>query len=62
MLVSKSEFDFKVKINRDNTENYDGNILNGIKNGYGKVEYWTTRIEIGTFKDNKKHGDFKEYF
>lgn len=56
------EFDFVVKINKDESEQYIGNINNGIKEGYGKMEYWTSRIETGNFKDNMKHGYFEEYF
>lgn len=45
---------FIVKINKDKSEIYSGNIINGFKQGYGKIEYWTSRVEIGEFINNKK--------
>lgn len=53
---------FIVKINKDKSEIYSGNIINGFKQGYGKIEYWTSRVEIGEFINNKKNGYFTEYF
>lgn len=54
--------EFTVNINKDNSETYSGNIINGYKEGLGKLEYWTSRVEIGEFKNNLKNGYFVEYF
>lgn len=60
--MKKREIQFTVTINKDKSETYSGNIINGYKDGIGKLIPWSGREEIGEFKDDKKNGYFEEYF
>lgn len=51
---------FKVVVNKDGTEIYEG-IQDNYKEGIGRIERWDGRIEIGEFKNNMKNGYFTEY-
>jgi hypothetical protein len=44
-------------INYSNGDKYEGNIENGEKNGYGKMEYSNGNVYIGNWKDDKKEGN-----
>ena len=63
---SDDEDDIKIDKKEDNNidkleVSYEGEFLNGMKNGSGKIIYSNDHIFIGLFKDNKKHGLGKEY-
>lgn len=38
---------------------YEGEWLNDLKHGKGRIVYKNGSIETGTFAENKKHGDFQ---
>ena len=41
---------------------YNGNIINGIKNGYGELKFEEGTIYKGEFKEDKFHGKGKIIF
>lgn len=46
---------------KDKDQLYEGEFKDYLKNGEGKLKYWT-RIFVGTWKDDKKNGNFKIFY